>query len=125
LIDVFFRYTTSNSVLIVAPINTIQNWENEFHRWCPSDDPNLDYKRPYCLYVLNELSKKSSQRTQIIRHWSKTGGTMIIGYEMFRSLVTRKNASTKAIRAHNSIEFDLEEEEKNLEEVDRRRTMII
>lgn len=120
-IDILLRYTTAKSVLIVVPINTIQNWFNEFNRWCPVDDPTIEYKRLFQLYILNETSKKMTQRSKLVQDWSQTGGALIIGYEMFRLLVTKKNSpSTKPNKSIGSqstmpIIVDLEEEEKNLE----------
>jgi len=122
------RHTTAKSVLIVVPINTIQNWVSEFNRWCPLDNPNIEYKRPYQLYILNEASKKFAQRAKILQNWSQTGGTLIIGYEMFRLIVTKKTTqmSTSTKTANNnkitniasptaSLFFDGEEEEKSFE----------
>ncbi len=122
------RHTTAKSVLIVVPINTIQNWVSEFNRWCPLDNPNIEYKRPYQLYILNETSKKFAQRAKILQNWSQTGGTLIIGYEMFRLIVTKKtpqmSASTKTANNNKitniasptaSLFLDVEEEEKSFE----------
>ena len=36
--DIFLRATTGRHVLIIVPINTIQNWANEFKNWLP-DEP--------------------------------------------------------------------------------------
>lgn len=120
-IEVLLRATTVKSILIVVPINTIQNWLNEFQRWCPIDDPNIDFKRPFQLYILNDSSKKFSQRSRIVKNWSETGGVLLIGYEMFRLLVTKKavpNKFSSNSRASSSqtmppVLVDLEEEEKN------------
>lgn len=109
-------------MLIVVPINTIQNWLNEFNRWCPVDDPTIEYKRLFQLYILNETSKKFTQRSKIIQNWSQSGGALIMGYEMFRLLVTKKNpmSTTKTNksavnRPATPLLVDLEEEEKNFE----------
>ncbi len=108
--------------MIVVPINTIQNWLNEFNRWCPLDNPNIEYKRLFQLYILNETSKKFTQRSKMVQSWSQTGGTLIMGYEMFRLLVTKKNSSStktsnKSIVTQplTPVVVDLEEEEKNFE----------
>lgn len=130
-IDVFLRYTTAKSVLIVVPINTIQNWANEFNRWCPVADPTLEYTRPYHFYLLNDASKKFEQRTSIVQNWSTTGGVLVIGYEMFRLLVTKKimpPKSSHSNRASNQSSpgtptfRDLEDEGRNLTTVEGKRT---
>ena len=126
-IDILLQYTTARTLLIVVPINTIQNWSNEFNRWCPVNNSSIEYKRSFQLYILNETSKKSTQRIKIVQNWSETGGALIIGYEMFRLLVTKKNpqanASTKSTslsrtmisRPATPVIVDLEEEEKTFE----------
>ena len=88
MIDVFFRFATEKTVLIVVPVNTLQNWMNEFQRWAPEDE------RPFQLYLLNEQSKSADERTKIVENWAQTGGTLIIGYELFRLLVSRHPSST-------------------------------
>ena len=124
-IDILLRYTAAKSILVVVPINTIQNWVSEFNRWSPVDDPTIDYKRPYQLYILNETSKKLFQRAKIIRDWSQTGGTLIIGYEMFRLMLTKKPSQTSTAKKTTSISspstplmLDFEDEEKNPESIE-------
>ena len=97
-IDILARYTPAKSILIVVPINTIQNWASEFNRWCPIDDPTIGYKRPYQLYILNETSRKYYQRAEIIQNWFRTGGALLIGYEMFRLMLTKKGAPASTPR---------------------------
>lgn len=130
-IDVFLRYTAAKSVLVVVPINTIQNWLSEFNRWCPVTDPDLGYTRPYQLYILNESSKKLEQRAKIVRSWSLTGGTLIIGYEMFRLMVTKKSSATStSTRITTTVNItsasdptasllpEVDDEEKSVESMD-------
>ena len=128
-LDILLRYTQARSILIVVPINTLQNWVNEFNRWCPIDDPTIDYKRPYQLYLLNETSKKHQQRVDIVQNWSRTGGVLIIGYEMFRLMTTKKSlpistASRTTVNsggitdASNPSVIAKTEEEKNVEKIE-------
>ena len=46
------------------------------------------------MYILNEASKKTQQRVDIVRNWCRTGGALIIGYEMFRLMTTKKSSQT-------------------------------
>jgi RAD54-like protein 2 len=125
------RYTKIKSILIVVPINTIQNWATEFNRWCPIDDPTIDYKRPYQLYILNDASKKFSQRAKIVQNWTETGGTLIIGYEMFRLLVTKKCSQTSTTTKNRTmmgvaspstpLAADGEDEDKSIETMEGKR----
>ena len=130
-IDVLLRYTTAKSVLIVVPINTIQNWLHEFNHWCPIDNPEFEYKRSFQLYILNETTKKSIQRIQMVQKWSQTGGTLIMGYEMFRLLVTKKNPTKTPNRSNVNrpstpvVVVDLEEEEKNFETMEDVRNALL
>lgn len=34
-IDIFLKYTKATKVLCIVPMNTIQNWYNEFNTWLP------------------------------------------------------------------------------------------
>ncbi|UJR22850.1 hypothetical protein I4U23_025879 [Adineta vaga] len=136
-IDIFLKYTAAKSVLIVVPINTIQNWSNEFNRWCPVDNPNLEYKRLFQLYILNETSKKATQRAKIVQNWSQSGGVLILGYEMFRLMIMKKNSQTNASTRNSNanklilqgpttpVIVDLEEEEKNFETMEDIRNALL
>lgn len=103
---------------------------NEFNRWSPMDDETIEYQRPYQLYILNESSKKSTQRTKIVQNWSQTGGVLIIGYEMFRLLTTKKstsqtnqsvNKNLKVFNAYSPLtpgSGDNDDEEKNTDTIE-------
>ncbi len=126
------RYTSAKSILVVVPINTIQNWVSEFNRWSPIDDPTIDYKRPYQLYILNETSKKFVQRAKIVQNWSQTGGALIIGYEMFRLMVTKKCSQTSTATKNRTtgvsspltpLTTDCDDEDKNIETMEGKRNI--
>jgi RAD54-like protein 2 len=64
----------------------------------------------------------------MVQSWSETGGTLIIGYEMFRLMVTKKSSqtsststSTKNINISSPLTTDLEEEDKNFETMEGRK----
>ncbi|KYN23065.1 Transcriptional regulator ATRX like protein, partial [Trachymyrmex cornetzi] len=80
------RETNIKTVLIVCPLNTILNWLNEYDIWLKDlDDIEV--------YELTKF-KKNVERRNELQKWQKTGGVMIIGYEMFRNLTN----SNKKIR---------------------------
>ena len=35
--EIFIRCTTARTVLVIVPINTIQNWSHEFNFWLPTE----------------------------------------------------------------------------------------
>ncbi|XP_069101475.1 helicase ARIP4-like [Argopecten irradians] len=62
-IDVFLRHTQLKSVLLIVPINTLQNWVAEFNIWLPThavvgDDPNF-IPRAFEIYLLNDILNSS------------------------------------------------------------------
>ena len=77
-IEVFLRYTGAKSVLCIVPINTIQNWLNEFNHWLPEDgqqkldnDTIINYRRPFKVYMINDFAKTVKQRSDIICNFLK------------------------------------------------------
>lgn len=97
-VEVFLRCTGASRVLCIVPINTIQNWQSEFNNWLPEDgqqkldnDTIINYRRPFRVYLINDCAKTLKQRTDIILDWKQNGGVLLIGYEMFRTLVSLKH----------------------------------
>lgn len=62
-IDVFLTFTKASKVLCIVPLNTIQNWQNEFDNWLPEESSDeqpsedLDKKPDGEPGGQNELSK--------------------------------------------------------------------
>jgi RAD54-like protein 2 len=92
------------------------------------------------LYILNETSKKFFQRAKIVQNWSQTGGTLIMGYEMFRLMITKKSSqtstTTKTANNNNNkitnisspstaMMTDFEEEEKNFETMEGKKIRLV
>ncbi|KYM93557.1 Transcriptional regulator ATRX like protein, partial [Cyphomyrmex costatus] len=78
--------TNIKTVLIVCPLNTVLNWLNEYEIWL-KDLNDIE------VYELTNFKKNVERRNELQR-WQKTGGVMIIGYQMFRILTN----SNKKIR---------------------------
>ncbi|KAL3319449.1 hypothetical protein Ciccas_001879 [Cichlidogyrus casuarinus] len=80
------------SCLVLCPVNTVLNWANEFEVWVPDEEP---------LDVFDLVSATQiKDRLSIIAHWSKRGGVMLMGYEMFRNFIraTAKRIKSKEAR---------------------------
>ena len=71
-------------VLVLAPVNTLKNWVDEFHKWLRG--PLQDDIEVY------EMSSEKDNwgRADRLDMWKREGGVMIMGYDMFRNL-TKEN----------------------------------
>lgn len=72
--------------MVVCPLSTVLNWENEFRIWFPKET----------LLPVYELAslKKSKDREEKLKKWFEVGGIVIIGYEMFRTLTKETSKKT-------------------------------
>merc|ERR1719239_2157607 len=96
-VDILLSHTVARSVLCIVPINTIQNWMAEFNLWLPEEEEGAEEKhekkikyRNFSIYVLNDTYKNLNQRASVISEWGKTGGVLMMGYELYRQLANRK-----------------------------------
>lgn len=103
--------TDVNTVLIVVPVNTIQNWNSEFSKWSVPDcslfrTNNAVHRiRPENMvnvFMLSDNCKTYEARVGVLREWQSTGGCLLIGYEMFRLLADnrRRKGKSKGVRQH-------------------------
>ncbi|TGZ66706.1 hypothetical protein CRM22_005187 [Opisthorchis felineus] len=79
------------SCLIICPVNTLLNWKHEWEHWLPEEEP-ID---------IFELASKPDKklRVDVLKHWFRKGGVLLIGYDMFRNFVNgRKATRSKATR---------------------------
>ena len=97
--DIFIRHTNSKSVLIIMPINTLQNWLHEFNMWLPlpedAEKSPLSKSgevrpRQFKIFVLNDSHRTLNARAKTVIEWSNDGGVLMMGYEMFRLLSLKK-----------------------------------
>lgn len=66
-------------VLVVAPLNTVLNWQVEFEKWLAVDD-RLE------VYILQEVGGNNWRRADMLTHWMRYGGVLIMGYSLYRNL---------------------------------------
>ena len=125
--DLFLRHTNSKRILCIVPINTIQNWQAEFNKWLPcyenrSNDNPDDVSRTFDVYLLNDTLKNLEQRAKVVLKWKQNGGVMLMGYELFRLLATKKQRKKRKKKADPHLCIDLEEEDvekAHLEEIQK------
>ena len=69
--------------MVVCPLSTVLNWENEFKIWLPGDS----------FETLNVCevakSKDKGVRERKIARWFEIGGVLIIGYDTYRTVTTQ------------------------------------
>lgn len=71
--------TGVDTALVVAPLNTVLNWEAEFEKW----QEGLEYE----INVFELASyKDNASRADVLKQWQREGGVMIMGYTMYRNL---------------------------------------
>ncbi|KAL1487977.1 hypothetical protein ABEB36_015357 [Hypothenemus hampei] len=73
--------TKVEKVMVVCPVNTVLNWKNEFRKWMPNNDDFEVYELVTC-----KTSSINHERNYVIKNWYESGGVLIIGYNMFRTL---------------------------------------
>lgn len=70
----------NKTALVVAPAFVLANWASEVERWLPDDA----VVRARCL----PASGTRAARAAALDEWRRMGGTLLLGYEMFRHLVS-------------------------------------
>ncbi|XP_054754849.2 transcriptional regulator ATRX-like isoform X1 [Lytechinus pictus] len=78
--------------LVVAPLNTVLNWEDEFEKWIGDMDSGIN------VYEMSAV-KNNASRADYLDHWHKKGGVMIMGYAMYRNLSLLTHIRKKKLKA--------------------------
>ena len=79
-----------NRVMVICPVNTVKNWHDEYEKW-------LIWEHKIDVYEMS-AEKDNWGRADRINQWFSEGGVLIIGYEMFRNLVSEKNSKFHKIQ---------------------------
>ncbi|XP_056130107.1 helicase ARIP4 [Lampris incognitus] len=125
-IDILLKYTGAHTVLAIVPVNTLQNWLTEFNLWLPpqetlsSDtDPAFVAGRTFKVHILNDEHKTTVARAKVVEEWSRDGGVLLMGYEMYRLLSLKKSfvmsKKRKSKKPAGPIIIDLDEEDRQQE----------
>ncbi|GAN08532.1 conserved hypothetical protein [Mucor ambiguus] len=83
------EFPTGNRVLIIAPLITLTNWVNEFSKWSISNSQNVIGE------VFNIAEVGSSARMRYLKYWYVQGGIMLINYDQYRALLSKKGEKEK------------------------------
>ncbi|XP_038149771.1 helicase ARIP4-like isoform X2 [Cyprinodon tularosa] len=127
-IDVLFRHTEAHTVLAIVPVNTLQNWLSEFNTWVPppealppDTDPALVTPRAFKVHILNDEHKNTASRAKVVEEWSRDGGVLLMGYEMYRLLSLKKSfVAGRKKRSKKTTGSDI----INLDEDDRQQELL-
>ncbi|XP_070701848.1 helicase ARIP4 [Pempheris klunzingeri] len=125
-IDILLRNTEAHTVLAIVPVNTLQNWLTEFNLWLPPQEaisPDSDSTvitgRAFKVHILNDEHKTTLARAKVVEDWSRDGGVLLMGYEMYRLLSMKKSfvmgKKRKSKKPAGPIIIDLDEEDRQQE----------
>ncbi|KRT84479.1 helicase [Oryctes borbonicus] len=84
LINTLFSHEITNTkhVIIICPLSTVLNWENEF-KICDNIAAN---KKKVNRFLITD-GKTKQERYRVIINWNKSKGVLILGYDSFHSLL--------------------------------------
>ncbi|XP_071500793.1 uncharacterized protein [Diadema antillarum] len=78
--------------LVVAPLNTVLNWQDEFQKWLGEMDDCME------VYEMSTV-KNNWARADLLNRWFNDGGVMIMGYSMYRNLSLLTHVRNKKQKA--------------------------
>ena len=65
-VDIFLRSVDAKHVLIITPVNVIQNWLAEFEKWLPTIDEHGRPLRTFQVFLLGDAVKTFDERKDLI-----------------------------------------------------------
>ncbi|KAK9746131.1 SNF2-related domain [Popillia japonica] len=95
LINTLFSHeiTKTKHVLIICPLSTVLNWENEFEICALICENKVKIDR----YLITD-GKTKQQRHRVVIDWYKNKGVLIVGYDSFHSLLkTSENSNVSSV----------------------------
>ena len=67
-----------HKVLLVVPVNTLANWENEFDKWTKGMKKKLT--------IFNVSGAETFARHKLVKQWSRLGGILLTSGALFRNM---------------------------------------
>lgn len=87
--EIFLRATKAKKVLVIVPINTIQNWYSEYDKWIPKFSDTGDRIRSFEVFLLGDGVKTFDQRVNLIG--------LFISETLFLKLLFQNNGIKRAV----------------------------
>lgn len=96
--EIFLQHTKSKTILIVVPVNTIENWIAEFSKWLScSKSKNEIRPKKINVFTIGATIKTLTERSEVIIEWNDQGGVLVLGYEMFKSISFTKSVKVEQL----------------------------
>lgn len=80
------------TAIVLCPAICIPNWEAEFKKWLSAE--SLARCRVFSLDAATNNRNAMGARVRLLQQWKKEGGVLLLGYEMFRSLLNPTLSAT-------------------------------
>ena len=88
-----------HKTLLVVPVNTIANWDNEFEKWTEGMANGTK------LGVFNVSRTPKQERYALVQTWSSVGGVLLTSTGLFRSMAQRDDTG-ELLRATDLVVLD-------------------
>ncbi|XP_062594649.1 transcriptional regulator ATRX-like [Saccostrea cucullata] len=85
------KKTNVHTCVVVAPLNTVLNWQYEFEMWQEFTKKEVD------VYEMSSV-KVNADRAALLKNWHRDGGVLILGYDMLRNLSQGKHCRSKNMK---------------------------
>ncbi|KAE8990463.1 hypothetical protein PF005_g21066 [Phytophthora fragariae] len=72
------------SVLVLCPAICLPNWDSEFKKWLGAEACG---RCPVLTLDSTSTKGTTAGRLRLLQRWKRTGGVLLMGYEMFRGLL--------------------------------------
>ncbi|ORX52125.1 hypothetical protein BCR36DRAFT_34146 [Piromyces finnis] len=77
------KILSAGRIMIIVPASLLKNWEEEFIKWMPEDNPDILGH----IYTIQDVLK----RLNTLKKWYDEGGILLISYSNYRYCLSIKN----------------------------------